>query len=809
MDRMTTAICEKPYGRASFARVLVEIDSSKALVDNVELWYESLGKILKIWVEYTWVPPRCEECKVYGHYLSECAKKVNTVSKVNKDGDNVKVTTTEKAKNVSTVNNGDGNEGWQTSVNRKNNRGVGNNVCQGPVGGYNVGRGFNNNRGNVSNRGNQNAGNVGNRDANKKFVPVSNGNTGKVDECVVINENGENGNNSGNKNDMVTDKGEKSAMGRKVGDEVSGKVGSGAKNVSTSNRFDLLRDDSASEEPDPWKEVKESVVAACNTDVPIAEDVLKGWNADMIKFYSVKWNNRAKNSGHVKQQLDNEMKSLVGQIVQLNRNLNKNSKLNAEKLLKESVVANQNVNDVVEVYGGVWFDIMHHDTNWLSTDSPSGWYYNRLVILIVSWASYFCLSTGFWCCNRVFDCGDAVSDHDSVLWIGPCSTGVNKKSELRVASCAGCRIVVLEVRRLCTTGTDPSFCAGILYWIMKCMGLSYGKFSSGKTASFGWGMGSIGIVIADMELFKFTQFWCYFAIWSSAIMDQVTGENATTICSSPVFRFSVLLSMGHIGMVMFGTPLVGPFGDLHIGWCYQNGWCYNLNPTSNCYYANVAFSLKYCSIMISQFDGVHYGYYPFIENHVINHFCLDIVCLSNPCRPVVFWVCWFCLGTGFWKCNQVFDRGVDKLENLLCTTETRVASCAGCLIDGLGYRWLCTTGTDSNFCAGNLYWLTWSTDQDTMHYKGHVLTFVLVFFDYDDNDGLICIFGDITKFWIGAIICGNNQLCTTENWTSFCAGLPFGCLGYCTLCTTEPSSIFCAGCFVLVHKEYWTDDYAL
>ncbi|PWA66726.1 hypothetical protein CTI12_AA319930 [Artemisia annua] len=86
--RMTNSICEKPYGRVSFARMLVEIDSSKALVDNVELWYESLGKILKLWVEYTWVPPRCEEYKVYGHYLSKCAKKVNTVSKVNKNSEN-------------------------------------------------------------------------------------------------------------------------------------------------------------------------------------------------------------------------------------------------------------------------------------------------------------------------------------------------------------------------------------------------------------------------------------------------------------------------------------------------------------------------------------------------------------------------------------------------------------------------------------------------------------------------------------------------------------------------------------------------
>ncbi|PWA39333.1 zinc knuckle CX2CX4HX4C [Artemisia annua] len=375
MDRMTTSICEKPYGRASFARVLVEIDSSKALVDNVELWYESLGKILRLRVEYTWVPPRCEECKVYGHYVSECVKKVNTVSKVTKDGENIKAADKEKGTNSDEVNNGD--EGWHTVGNRRNNRGAGNNVRQGSVGSYNVRRGFNNYRGDLNNRGNYNGGNAGNRDANKKSVSVSNGNTGKVDECVVINENGENANkgkskaneagtsttgnsvsgsddrkknmvenNSGNKNDMVADKGKKSAMGRKSGDEVSGKVGAGAKNVAACNCFDLLRDDSASEEPDPWKEVKESVVVACNTGVPIAEDFLKGWNADMIKFYSVKWNNRANNSGHVKQQLDNEMKILVSQIVQLNRNLNKNSKLNAEKLLKESVVANQNVNDV-------------------------------------------------------------------------------------------------------------------------------------------------------------------------------------------------------------------------------------------------------------------------------------------------------------------------------------------------------------------------------------------------------------------------------------------------------------------------------
>ncbi|PWA59185.1 hypothetical protein CTI12_AA308940 [Artemisia annua] len=306
MDRTTTAICEKPYGRASFARVLVEIDSSTALVDNVELWYESLGKILKLWVEYTWVPPRCDECKVYGHYLSECAKKVNTVSKVNKDGENVRNVGKEKDNSTGVANNRDGEEGWQTVTNRRNNRGTGYNTSQGLSGGYNVRGGVSNNRGAFNYRGNQNTGNAGTRNVSKKPESV-NGNVGKVDDSVVMNDNGqkinkgknkvnENGtnntgisnkgsvdskksmvnNNNGNKNDKEAAKVNKSDKSKRGGNEVSKEDVSGAKNVATSNQFDLLRDDNANGELDPWKEVKELVAAACNTGVRIVDDVLKG-----------------------------------------------------------------------------------------------------------------------------------------------------------------------------------------------------------------------------------------------------------------------------------------------------------------------------------------------------------------------------------------------------------------------------------------------------------------------------------------------------------------------------------------------------
>ncbi|PWA49856.1 hypothetical protein CTI12_AA472200 [Artemisia annua] len=562
MDRMTTSICEKPYGRASFARVLVEIDSKKALVDNVELWYESLGKILRIRVEYAWVPPRCEECKVYGHYTSECVKKVNTVSKVNKDGENVKNTGKEKDYGTGLANNGDGEEGWQTATNRRNNRSMGYNTRQGSSGGYNGRGGISNNRGAFNYRGNQNTGNTGTRDVSKKPEPVNNGNVGKVDESVVMNDRGQNVNkgkskvnengtsntgksNKGSNNDKEATKVNKSDKSKKDGNAVSTKDVSGAKNVATSNRFDLLRDDNACEEVDTWKEVKESVVVACNTCVPIAEDVLKGWNADMIKFYSVKWTNRAKNSGHVKQQLDNEMKSLVSQIVQLNRNLNKNSKLNAEKLLKESVVANQNVNDV-SFARTIWDNL-----------KPLC----KLEDLSHIWA-------------------EIVSD-------------------IRIASCADRRIVVVEVRRLCTTGTDPNLCAG--FWSCNKV------FDRGDVGGYN---------------------------------RLCTTENWTSFCAGLLFG---CLEVQHA--MHYRTE------SEFLRWLF----CFDCGDADSGYGC--------CS-----WSNMH-GLY----------------------------------NTGLHKFNVLGVIG-GILGSLLCTTEVRVAPCAGHRLVVWEDRWLCTTGTDLNFCAGNLFW---------------------------------------------------------------------------------------------------------
>ncbi|GJS56145.1 hypothetical protein Tco_0629507 [Tanacetum coccineum] len=58
----------------SYARVLVEVDAAKGLVDSVEIWYKSLGKSMVLNVEYVWRPSLCDHCKTFGHFSKFCGK---------------------------------------------------------------------------------------------------------------------------------------------------------------------------------------------------------------------------------------------------------------------------------------------------------------------------------------------------------------------------------------------------------------------------------------------------------------------------------------------------------------------------------------------------------------------------------------------------------------------------------------------------------------------------------------------------------------------------------------------------------------
>ncbi|GJV48855.1 RNA-directed DNA polymerase, eukaryota, reverse transcriptase zinc-binding domain protein [Tanacetum coccineum] len=121
MDKLTTAMCQKGYGRASFARVLIEVDAAKGIVDTVEIWYRGLNRKMELKVDYAWQPPMCSYCCVFGHSFKSCNSR--TLSKEEKarrleakDQTNIKNGNTQSTQNVNV------NDRWQSVPNRSNFR---------------------------------------------------------------------------------------------------------------------------------------------------------------------------------------------------------------------------------------------------------------------------------------------------------------------------------------------------------------------------------------------------------------------------------------------------------------------------------------------------------------------------------------------------------------------------------------------------------------------------------------------------------------------------------------------------------------
>ncbi|GKC32155.1 RNA-directed DNA polymerase, eukaryota, reverse transcriptase zinc-binding domain protein [Tanacetum coccineum] len=56
---------------ASYARVLIEVDAFEGLIDCIDVCYKSLGRSMKLRVEYTWTPPICSYCKINDSKSSE------------------------------------------------------------------------------------------------------------------------------------------------------------------------------------------------------------------------------------------------------------------------------------------------------------------------------------------------------------------------------------------------------------------------------------------------------------------------------------------------------------------------------------------------------------------------------------------------------------------------------------------------------------------------------------------------------------------------------------------------------------------
>ncbi|GJU33568.1 RNA-directed DNA polymerase, eukaryota, reverse transcriptase zinc-binding domain protein [Tanacetum coccineum] len=85
MDAMTTKMCNEGLGSLRYARILIEANATKGLVDFMEILYlnKQNGEqyVKKVKVEYDWKPQICPQCLVFGHSGVNCPKKEKEIKK--------------------------------------------------------------------------------------------------------------------------------------------------------------------------------------------------------------------------------------------------------------------------------------------------------------------------------------------------------------------------------------------------------------------------------------------------------------------------------------------------------------------------------------------------------------------------------------------------------------------------------------------------------------------------------------------------------------------------------------------------------
>ncbi|GJV95335.1 RNA-directed DNA polymerase, eukaryota, reverse transcriptase zinc-binding domain protein [Tanacetum coccineum] len=332
MDRITTAMCEKSYGRASFARVLVEVDSTKGLVDSVEVWYRSLGKSMMLDVEYTWRPPVCEHCKFFGHTLKSCNAKDLTKEEI-------AMKESMKPMKVADVKV-DNNEGWKNVGYRRNVYGRG--------GFSNNGRGsFGSGRGNYMNTGSRGNG------FSKQYVPVkrnvSNQADTEEDISTVMEDMGKNDGNEGANMDSVTRSGSASGSNSK---EV--KVNGG---LSSKNRFSVLNDEENSEDSVKWREFCSRIDIMCDMGRVVEEEEKISWSDKMLNYYSDKWKSRKDNILTPDDVLRGRIDELQKKIVLINRGVQKNAAKVANKRIVDECAGKK----VQSVYNSFYSEAYNAD----------------------------------------------------------------------------------------------------------------------------------------------------------------------------------------------------------------------------------------------------------------------------------------------------------------------------------------------------------------------------------------------------------------------------------------------------------------
>ncbi|GJR75180.1 reverse transcriptase domain-containing protein [Tanacetum coccineum] len=79
-DAFTSSMCKESWGRISYARALIEVNSKSDLKTEVTMAIpnekgDGYTKAV-IRVEHKWKPPHCADCKIFGHDLLHCPKHV-------------------------------------------------------------------------------------------------------------------------------------------------------------------------------------------------------------------------------------------------------------------------------------------------------------------------------------------------------------------------------------------------------------------------------------------------------------------------------------------------------------------------------------------------------------------------------------------------------------------------------------------------------------------------------------------------------------------------------------------------------------
>ncbi|GJS72425.1 hypothetical protein Tco_0705266 [Tanacetum coccineum] len=92
LDSYTSNMCVSSWGRNSYARALIEfsadVELKKSIVIAIPLANGKGHSLATIDIEYEWLPPRCEFCKVFDHVNDKCPKnpKVSPSVEVKDDG---------------------------------------------------------------------------------------------------------------------------------------------------------------------------------------------------------------------------------------------------------------------------------------------------------------------------------------------------------------------------------------------------------------------------------------------------------------------------------------------------------------------------------------------------------------------------------------------------------------------------------------------------------------------------------------------------------------------------------------------------